>query len=42
MPLRIQWMDGLAQISRATNSILIWPQISDSNAGNYSVIVSGP
>ena len=41
-PLSIQWMDGHAQISSATNSILSWPQISDGNAGNYTVIVSNP
>ena len=41
-PLSIQWRDGLAQISSATNSILSWPQISNGNAGNYTVIVSNP
>ena len=41
-PLTFQWWNGLAPIPGATASLLSWPQISDANAGNYTVIVSNP
>ncbi len=41
-PLTFQWVNGTAQISGATSPTLAWPHIGDSNAGNYTVVVSNP
>ncbi len=39
-PLTFQWFNGGAPISGGTNSLLTLPQVADTNAGDYNVIIT--
>jgi hypothetical protein len=39
-PLLFQWYDGRTAIAGATNSLLAWAHVANSNAGNYGFTVS--
>jgi hypothetical protein len=39
-PLSIQWYDGRTALAGATNSVLAWAHVANSNAGTYGFTVS--
>jgi hypothetical protein len=39
-PFTFQWFDGPAALPGATNATLTVPDVSDANAGSYSVVIS--
>jgi hypothetical protein len=39
-PLAFQWYDGTTALAGATNSVLAWASVADSNAGSYHFTVS--
>jgi hypothetical protein len=40
--LTYRWLDGGVLVTGATNSVLSFPEVSEANAGNYTVVVTTP